>query len=146
MRIATYLLLFFLYKSEAFLKVSKIGFEVPSVSIFRIHQLHSKINYRIHDNSALIVPKPESPGVCASTRLKLVDVDSLSTVEQQVSQTATETFGITMSTFFTSVSSRLVGILIGNILAAAFVKYVTDFFKNGVTNSKNDRAKENKLG
>lgn len=84
-----------------------------------------------------------------SSRLYVVDADTVTAVGQQVSQSGADTLGVAVNTFFASVSSRLVGILIGNILAAAFVKYVTDFFKSGVANmgsNKDTNIKGNEKG
>jgi hypothetical protein len=82
----------------------------------------------------------------SSSRLFMVDADTVSAVGEQVSQAGSDTINVAISTFFASVSSRIVGIVIGNILAAAFVKYVTDFFKNGVANIGNKGANDAKTG
>jgi hypothetical protein len=87
--------------------------------------------------------------------LYLVDaaVDTVSVVGQHAATAGADTVHVAVNTFFASVTTRLVGVLIGNIVAASFVKYVTDFFKksfsgnndNGEQDStKRRRGKNNK--
>ena len=73
------------------------------------------------------------------------DADTVSNVASSASNAAQSdpnTATVVANTFVASVTTRLTGILIGNILAGAFVKYVTDFFKNGILEKEKEKEKE----
>lgn len=68
-----------------------------------------------------------------SRTLQLVDGDTVSQMLTTVTNPADAGpfafVGTIFATFITSVTTRIGAIIIGNILAAAFVKYVTNFFR-----------------
>ena len=59
-----------------------------------------------------------------------------------VAQSDSNAVLVAANTFIASATTRLTGILIGNLLAGVFVKYVTDIFKSGVEEKRErDRGK-----
>lgn len=103
-------------------------------------------SYALHTRPALSHLKHN---VKRPTELNLITIDS-DTVSQ-ISTTVTNPadagpfafVGTVFSTFIASVTTRLGAIIIGNILAAAFVKYVTNFFRQKTQEIGSDISKSN---
>lgn len=145
------MLLCILLSAESYSKVSRVGLLQSSSRSDRKDRGYNVVINHENARRETVVRKicntggnvgaRDSP---SSTRLHLIDTDAVSTVGQHISQTGTDTISVAITTFLASASSRLIGILVGNILAAAFVKYVTDIFKNGVSNLGKSRDIEKK--
>ena len=67
--------------------------------------------------------------------------DVASTVASSAARSDPSTAAVVANTFVASVTTRLIGILIGNILAGAFVRYVSHLFRNVEEEEKDDGEK-----